>query len=67
MFLYSLAAPFLGTVTVEQTAALEEITSRLKILLIDAGGTLVADFGGRHDSELAAEVVEILRQILDAP
>lgn len=67
MFLYSLAAPFLGTVTVEQTAALEEITSRLKILLIDAGGNLVADFGGRHDSELAAEVVEILRQILDAP
>jgi len=66
MFLVSHAALFLGTVPVEQTAALEEPTTRPDILLIDAGGTLVADFRGRHDPELAAEVVEILPKTLDA-
>jgi len=66
MFLFSLAALFLGTVTVEQPAALEETTTCPDIHLIDAGETLVADFRARHDPELAAEVVEILRDILDA-
>ena len=66
MFLFSYAAPFLGTATVEQTAAREENTSRPNILLIDNGGPVVADFRGRHDSELAAEAVEIHREIPDA-